>query len=303
MYRAGWRKYLEFCRTYSLHPLPVTEHKQLTFSAYLSLTVNWGTIRSYLSAIRFVQIRTGLPDPSATPSPKLPYVLNGIRRASPQHTRIQRLPVTPALLSSIHSLWSQQPITFDKTMLWAAFCTGFFGCMRAGEFTATSEHIPTNQQQYLASTDLTVNCHHNPQVITLHLRHSKTDQFSRGAHIYFGRTQSVLCPVSALLAYMAIRPPTPGPLFIFQDGTPLTRQKLVYHLRKAVSNLGLTTAGYSGHSFRIGAASTAARVGINDSTIQLMGRWKSSAFLTYIRSSKDQLVRVSTLMASPSLDS
>ena len=126
VYRAGWRKYLEFCRTYSLHPLPVTEHKQLTFSAYLSLTVNWGTTRSYLSAIRFVQIRTGLPDPSATPSPKLPYVLNGIRRASPQHTRIQRLPVTPALLSSIHSLWSQQPITFDKTMLWAAFCTGFF---------------------------------------------------------------------------------------------------------------------------------------------------------------------------------
>ena len=172
--------------------------------------------------------------------------------------------------------------------------------MRAGEFTATSEHIPTNQQQYLASTDLTVDCHHNPQVITLHLRHSKTDQFSRGAHIYFGRTQSVLCPVSALLTYMAIRPPTPGPLFIFLDGTPLTRQKLVYHLRKAVSNLGLTTAG---HSFRIGAASTAARVGINDSTIQLMGRWKSSAFLTYIRSLKDQLVRVSTLLASPSLDS
>ena len=78
--------------------------------------------------------------------------------------------------------------------------------------------------------------------------------------------------------------------------SPLTRQKLVHHLCEAISQLGMNTAGYSGHSFRIGAASTAAAVGFSDSIIQLLGRWKSSAFLAYIRSSEAQLAAVSTII-------
>ena len=142
----------------------------------------------------------------------------------------------------------------------------------------------------------------NPQIITIHLWQSKTDQLSKGAHIYLGRTYSILCSVAALLAYLAIRPPTIGPLFIFQEGGSLTRRKLVDHLRAAVSQLGLNTTGYSGHSFRIGAASAAARAGISDSTIQLLGRWKSSAFLAYLRSSKSQLAAASHSMTTTPMD-
>ena len=40
---------------------------------------------------------------------------------------------------------------------------------------------------------------------------------------------------------------------------------------------------YAGHSFRIGAASTAAANGIEVSIIQTLGRWISSAYLDYIR--------------------
>lgn len=36
------------------------------------------------------------------------------------------------------------------------------------------------------------------------------------------------------------------------------------------------------HSFRIGAATSAAKAGIEDSTIHMLGRWSSSAFLVYI---------------------
>ena len=299
MYEVGWHKYLAFCRAHGLHPLPITEYHQTAFAAHLSLSVNWGTIRSYLSAIRFIQIRAGLPDPTCQPPPRLPYVLKGIRKMAPQHVRSQRLPITPALLHNIHSLWSRQSPTFDRVMLWAAFCTGFFGFMRAGEFTTTfMDNLTT--RPYLSTADVTVDSHENPQILTIHLRHSKTDQFSKGTYIYLGRTHTILCPVTAILAYLAIRPSTPGPLFIFQDGSPLTRQKLVHNLREAISQLGMNTAGYSGHSFRIGAASTAAAVGISDSMIQLLGRWKSSAFMAYIRSSDAQLAAVSTLMATSS---
>ena len=40
---------------------------------------------------------------------------------------------------------------------------------------------------------------------------------------------------------------------------------------------------YAGHSRRIGAATTAAARGLEDSTIQMLCRWKSLAYLEYIR--------------------
>jgi integrase len=118
-------------------------------------------------------------------------------------------------------------------------------------------------------------------------------------YLYVGRTGTVLGPVSALLAYLAKRLPSLGPLFVFQDGTPLSRERLVAHLRKALAEIGLDTANYSGHSFRIGAASTAARTGFNDSFIQTLGRWKSLAFTTYIRTLVEDLVAASAILASP----
>ena len=35
---------------------------------------------------------------------------------------------------------------------------------------------------------------------------------------------------------------------------------------------------YAGHSYRIGAATTASLCGIQDSTIKMLGRWQSSAY-------------------------
>lgn len=55
-------------------------------------------------------------------------------------------------------------------------------------------------------------------------------------------------------------------------------------LRRALAAIGYPQEDYAGHSFRIGAATTAAAAaGLEDSTIQLLGRWNSAAFLSYIR--------------------
>jgi integrase len=183
-------------------------------------------------------------------------------------------------------------------MLWAAFCLGFFGFMRSGEFTSSLSQDP--DACTLSVADVAIDSRHNPQVLTVLIRRSKTDQSGTGTHLYLGRTGTTLCPVSAVLAYLAIRPPTPGPLFVFQDGTPLSRDKLVSQLRDALSLLGIDAMNFSGHSFRIGAATTAAKAGFDDSLIQTLGRWKSNAFTTYIRTSAEDLAAASAILSHAS---
>ena len=72
------------------------------------------------------------------------------------------------------------------------------------------------------------------------------------------------------MAYLAIRGDGAGPLFRYEDGRLLTRQRFVSQLREALRKAGIESRDYAGHSFRSGAATTAARCGINEATIKLL---------------------------------
>ncbi len=54
---------------------------------------------------------------------------------------------------------------------------------------------------------------------------------------------------------------------------------------------------YSGHSFRRGAATMAAKRGMDDSVIKMLGRWKSSAFQLYVRTLRVQLAAISKTLS------
>jgi hypothetical protein len=82
-------------------------------------------------------------------------------------------------------------------MLWAAFCTGFFGFLRAGEFTCPSREAFA--EHMLSPRDVAVDSHTAPTHLTIHLKQSKTDPFSMGTTLHVGATGDTLCPVTALL--------------------------------------------------------------------------------------------------------
>ena len=114
--------------------------------------------------------------------------------------------------------------------------------------------------------------------------------------IYLGRTHSALCPVAAVLNYLAIHPLGEGPLFVRKESTPLTRESFVKGVRAALATANIDSKGYSGHSFRIGAATAAAGVPVH--TMKMLGRWTSDAYLLYVRTPRETLA--SCHSASPS---
>ena len=130
----------------------------------------------------------------------------------------------------------------------------------------------------------------------LQLKRSKNDPFGQGVTLYVGRSHKNLCVVSAVLAYLTIHSPAPGPFFVSEDGGVLSRQWLVTELSTALQEIGLDPSPYKGHSFHIGAATAAAKAGLSDSLIQTLGRWKSSAFKLYVRTSKEQICRVASCL-------
>ena len=252
------------------------------------------TIKTYLAAIRHTQITRGHPEPRQGSSlPRLRLTQMGVRRDRAQQNlppSRPRLPITPEILLQIQSAWAPRATEFDRIMLWAAAVTCFFGFFRAGELTVQAA-AAFDPAVHLAWGDMAVDDMQSPSSVRIFLKHSKCDQFGRGVSVFLGRTSNSLCPVMSILAYVARRGDSPGAFFRFQSGAPLTKARFVAHLRDALLEIGMPYQSYSGHSFRIGAATAAARAGIPDSTIQALGRWSSMAFLVYIRTPRDQLAQ------------
>ena len=48
------------------------------------------------------------------------------------------------------------------------------------------------------------------------------EPFSAGVLVHMGRMFLPLCLIAAVLSHLAVWPPSPGPLFIFEDGTSLS---------------------------------------------------------------------------------
>ena len=129
-------------------------------------------------------------------SRQMPQVVGAVGRIE-----VQCLPITPSILRQLRALWSRRAHDYDVILSWAACCTAFFGFFRIGELTEQS----TRSCNGVAVSHVSVDSRENPSMVKIHLRRSKTDQFGRGISIYLGTTGDELCPVSALMAYLAVR--------------------------------------------------------------------------------------------------
>ena len=116
-------------------------------------------------------------------------------------------------------------------------------------------------------------------------------------HIKCSKTKGPVCPTRALGNFLALRGSSKASLFTFTDGRPLTRQQLSSTVQSILHSAGYT-GSYSGHSFCIGAATTAAARGVPDHLIKTIGRWSSDAYQIYIHTPVSSIIHVSRQLAA-----
>ena len=165
-------------------------------------------------------------------------------------------------------------------MFWAACTLAYFGFLRASEFTVPSVNS-FSPSVHLTLQDLALDCLSLPGTLRVQIKVSKTDPFRKGTFIHIDLGKYPLCAIRAVVSYLSVRGDIPGPLFQLQSGQPLSRQLLPSWLRQIVASAGLP-GNVSSHSFRIGAATVAARQGIPDHLIQALGRWANNAYQSFV---------------------
>ncbi len=104
------------------------------------------------------------------------------------------------------------------------------------------------------------------------------------------------CPMTAILKYTGVRGSSSGPLFCGSDLQSVTKAWFVEQVREMIAGIGLPLEQYAGHSFRIGAVTTAAMAG-GGFYYQTLGRWHSMAYLQYIWMPSERLAGLSKVLA------
>ena len=238
-------------------------------------------MKTYLAGISAAHKLSGLKDPTASFLVK--KLLKGLSNLVPQ--KDSRLPITFDRLKNIIARVPVVTKNADEARLFkAAFSLTFFGFFRISEVLGQGTGAGRDALRF-DDVSFCFPC------IQIRLHGSKTDQRGLGHVITLSHvnTAKEVCPILLLNDYMHRRSQRSGALLTHWDGTPLSKYQFDAVLKNAIKSLGWPTHGYSSHSFRIGAATTAAFNGLPTQSIMHLGRWKSRAVRKYIR--KDPMAR------------
>ena len=240
------------------------------------------TIRRYLTGLAQWQRRLAQAwDRSAWL--QLDTVLSGMARSHPVgEGRGPKTPITGAQLCTLVAGDTLSDLAFR-----ALFLTVFWSTSRMGEFAppAVDLQLASVRRRHLRAIDAGY---------LVHLTYSKTDLEGVGVDVFVPRLGNTpLCPAAALAAWLAASTGILSPdAHLFQcmvDGDACW-QPITYERARArmCTRLPLS-ANVCTHSLRRGMATLAAEARIPDSMIQLMGRWKSDTFKTYIVTPHDTI--------------
>jgi hypothetical protein len=278
----------------------LTEDVLINFIAYCQslIGLKFSTIKLYLAGVRHFGItyanRNPLVDQYRNQLLRLHNVLQSVKNSDLKSAG-KKLPITYVLLAKMFN-YLKNGIFNDVTdlVLQTACVVAFFGFLRCRQFTCKTNF---DSNIHLCIGDIDFASH---DCVKLFLKTSKTDVYRQGVYIKLLKTDSDLCPYKLLRKLIMNRKSSiateKDPLFVEEHNIALFRKYFMSKLKTLLSYLDFVHSDYSGHSFRIGAATTCASNGIQDHMIQTLGRWKSNCLMRYIRMSNRDIIYAQKMM-------
>ncbi len=239
------------------------------------------TVSSYIDGLRFFS--TDLDGVASIPNLEVvSRLLTGLAKSG-KRPLPRKFGIPCALLRRIiASLPSVHGFTrYDVTLYSTCFIVCYFGAFRVSEFL-----FSTDQMKLLTRDRVSFLVDGSVRFI---LPKTKNNSAGPAQEVLFpSLAPDPICPVSAVKSFLARRPVTLGsaPFFIDHSGSPVLPKRFTDVLRLALSAAGISDPeSFSSKSFRVGAASDAFALSVPESSIKALGRWKSSAFMDYVRDS------------------
>ena len=292
------------------------------FLQYLALErrLSPATIQVYASGVRFFLMNSNIDTRVLDTSPMLRKIKAGIvleyHRTHPRHSR-STLPLTGDMIHfGCVGLFSGP--TVDHFAVRTALVLALVCLLRVSEYLPvvagrTSRHyLRTGDVKFVVRTPEgsqfaeAQDVYRFPLVdiegVVLFIRSGKRDQEGVGHSMPFDRSSGTLFDLTEVLHKWCVfaRPRAGDPLLSTHDGWTLSYPSMSKACKLLASHFRLDPKFFRPHSIRYGGASMLAAAGFPDSQVQLMGRWKSSAFLTYIRVAVQSYSRAMHAIASPS---
>ena len=255
--------------------LPLSFQTVLVFLTYLRIRgFAPATITTYVSAIGYIHKINGFEDPTSRFI--VQKTLASINRL--YSSSDSRLPITQFILFRLLQAMDKViTLPYHIALIRAMLAVAFYGLLRIGEISRQKNGVVCINLNQVKIFDDRI-------VITIqNFKHNKDNQ---PFDIVLHKQKSLACPYELLLNYLAVRGSNPGPLFSFIDGKGVTRNFFNSKLKLGLEFIGLDVTRYKSHSLRIGGASYLSGLGLSDLQIKIMGRWRSDAFLRYIRNQK-----------------
>ncbi len=306
------RQYLYCCGRAGVIAFPVSQHSCVVFSAWCSTRVRIAGIKHYISHLRSYSTECDIKMPLNADMPYLLQMWDGIAKHEALYAKNElRMPLHWSLLVRLlkgararagkvkydrRTLFSMQCPIMKSAVYLLAFC----GALRPSEISerVTSEGTitPPLRIKHLRRESKTSNGGVDAYIVDLQKR--KNAQFGGAkCQVSIGRTHQRDCPVDAIDEWLAARAALGE---TFEDGeglllpvwdefvknyVPLSYEALTAALDEDLKNEGLSSAGFNGYSFRIGAATSMSLNGVPDYWIRELGGWgkNSQAYLTYLQ--------------------
>ena len=287
LYSKQLDSYRAFAREHRLDvSLPIsTENLGLFLSSLYEKDKSYSTIVGYVNAISFFHKLYCLPDPYD--SNFIEKLLNGIKKLIPPSDKRKAINLNKLELM-LDYLPSLDLSCYDVILYRAMFLFIYYGCLRVGEVAKASNKDNVVSFEQLECKFV------NGKIDSLNLKffkfkHSDTvrnprKQKSALPIMTFTKKQvKRFCPVRIMFRYLKVRGPKKGQLFLKENGDGVSYYSFNSVMKKCISGVGLPEGSYGTHSFRIGRSTDLHSLGYTESQIKVFGRWKSGAFLNYIR--------------------